>query len=216
MMIMKYSISVVKVWSFALLGWVCAGGGVWAAPNPTEVVRQGVEEVLAVVKDKSMEPAERRRAIGRKMREVVDRHFDFRSMSQSVLAIHWQKASAYERERFVEFFAEHLEQTYLDAIESYTDEKIRYSAERIEGNRAVVDTTIRSAKAETPVSYKMKLNDGEWFVYDVVIENASLVNNYRTLYAGIIKTEGIGGLLDSLEGKIQAYKKQRNGDARPR
>lgn len=50
-----------------------------------------------------------------------------------------------------------------------------------------------------PVSYKMKLTDGEWYIYDVIIENVSLVSNYRNLYAAIIKSSGLNGLLNQLE-----------------
>ena len=60
--------------------------------------------------------------------------------------------------------------------------------------------------AEIPVTFKMKQTDGEWFAYDVVIEGVSLVNNYRQVYAAIVNSHGMDGLLQDLEGKISDYK----------
>ena len=133
----------------------------------------------------------------------MDERFDFRSMSQSVLATQWKKATAYERDRFVEFFALSLEDTYTEILDSYSGEEIQYIDERIKGDRAVVDTLIISETNNIPVSYKMKLNDGEWHTYDVVIENASLVSTYRNLYANIVKSQGINGLLDRMQSKLR-------------
>ncbi len=127
-------------------------------------------------------------------------------MSQSVLATNWKKANPEERRRFVSFFSEYIENTYMATIEAYTDEQIRYVGEKVRGDRAVVETTILSDKAEVPVNYKLKLNDGEWFAYDVVIEGVSLVSNYRSTFSAIVKTEGMDGLLADPQGKIERYK----------
>ena len=177
--------------------------------SPMQVVQEATDEVLVLVKDPKLSEEQRRTQVRTKIRSIIAERFDFRSMSQSVLATGWQKATAYERDRFVDFFTQNLVNTYFEIINSYTDEKIRYVKEKISGDRAVVDTLIATSKGEIPVSYKMKLGEDGWHTYDIAIEHSSLINNYRTLYSGIIKTEGIDGLLERLQDKIELYKKNR-------
>jgi len=87
---------------------------------------------------------------------------------------------------------------------------VKYGEEKITGDRAKVETFIVTQNTHIPVTYKLRRNEGKWFAYDVVIEGVSLVSNYRNTYSGIVKTEGIGGLLDSLQGSIENYKRERD------
>lgn len=170
-----------------------------ASQTPTELIKNTTNEILAVVTNKSLDKKLRHDKIRQKIREIVNERFDFRSMSQSVLSTHWKAATAYERDRFVEFFTLSLEDTYTKVIDSYDGEEITYLGEKIRGDRATVDTMILSGDRKIPVTYKLKLNDDNWFAYDVVIENSSLVSSYRNLYANIVKSQGISGLLDKMK-----------------
>ncbi len=173
-----------------------------APPDPTQRVRQGIERVLSIVQDKTLTQEQRYEQI----RAIVDKHFDFRSMSQSVLATNWKKASPEERRRFVDFFSEYLENTYFGAIDAYTGEQIEYGEGKVRGDRALVDTFIVTKTARIPVTYKLKLNDGDWYAYDVIIEGVSLVNNYRRTFSAIIREDGVDGLLNDIQQRIDKYK----------
>ena len=178
---------------------LCLSVSVFAAVSPTAFVKRGIDEVLSVFNDKNIDSSQRRLALQKGIRKVIREHFEFRSISKSVLANNWRKATGYEQDRFVDFFTQTLENTYLTAIESYSGEEIKYVGEKINNDRAVVDTIIVSKNNDIPVSYKLKLNDDQWFIYDVVIENVSLVSNYRNLYAAIVQSSGVDGLLLKLE-----------------
>lgn len=200
----KYS----KVLIFGLLAALLPLMAV-AITSPTERVRTAVDEVLGVVVDKSKTRTERVELI----KHTIGTYFDFRSMSQSILATNWKRASKEEQNRFVTFFSEYIENSYLGTIESYSGQEIRYVGEKIRGDRAVVDTIVVTEKADVPVSYKMRLNDGEWYAYDVVIEGVSLVSNYRSTYSAMIQQEGMDNLLNDLESKIKTYKKNKGSMA---
>jgi len=178
---------------------LCLSVSVFAAVSPTAFVKRGIDEVLLVVNDKNIDSSQRRAALQKRIRKVIKEHFEFRSISKSVLATNWRKATGYEQDRFVDFFTQTLENTYLNAIESYSGEEIKYVGEKIKNDRAVVDTIIVSKNNDIPVSYKLKLTGDQWFVYDVVIENVSMVSNYRNMYAAIIGKSGVDGLLLNLE-----------------
>ena len=184
---------------FSLVLLLCLSVSVFAAVSPTAFVKQGIDEVLSVFNDKNLDSSQRRVALQKGIRKVIKEHFEFKTISKSVLANNWRKATGYEQDRFVDFFTQTLENTYLTAIESYSGEEIRYVGEKIENDRAVVDTIIVSKNNDIPVSYKLKLNDDQWFIYDVVIENVSMVSNYRNMYAAIVQSSGVNGLLLKLE-----------------
>ncbi len=170
--------------------------------TPTGRVKDSVQKVITILKDKSFKRETRWDKIG----VVINDSFDFRSMSQSVLATNWKKASPEERQQFVVFFSQYLEDTYRSKIEAYTNQKVDYVGETIRGKKAVVETLIITDNSEIPVNYKLKNNDGTWFAYDVVIEGVSLVNNYRSTFAAIVKNDGMDGLLIDIQGRIKKYK----------
>jgi phospholipid transport system substrate-binding protein len=170
--------------------------------TPTARVKDSVDKVITVLNDKSLGTEESWAKIGL----VINDSFDFRSMSQSVLATNWKKATPEERQQFVVFFSQYLEDTYRTKIEAYTNQKVEYVGETIRGKRAVVETLILTDSTEIPVNYKLKNNDGNWFAYDVVIEGVSLVSNYRNTFAAIVKNDGMDGLLLDIQTRINKYK----------
>ena len=170
--------------------------------TPKGRVKATVNEVISILKDKKGDRDTRWKQIAK----VINDAFDFRSMSQSVLSTNWRKASLEERERFTEFFSQYIEETYRSKIEAYTDQKVHYGDETIKGNRAVVETLIITSSTQIPVNFKLKNNDGEWYAYDVIIEGVSLVSNYRSTFATIVKNEGMDGLLSNIQSRIDKYK----------
>jgi len=178
-----------------------------ATVTPTDKVRSAITDILTVLKNENLNRDQKWSEVGR----VIDTGFDFRSMSQSILATNWRTATAEEKRQFVEYFSQYLEATYRDKIEAYTNQRVEYLNESIRGDRAVVDTIIMTDATQIPVSYKLKLNEDGWYAYDVVIEGVSLVNNYRSTFSAIIKSEGMDGLLTDLQGRIERYKAEHGG-----
>lgn len=179
--------------------------------TPTETVKAAITDILGVLNNKNLSKEQQWQEVGR----VIDAGFDFRSMSQSILATNWQTASAEEKRQFVEYFSQYLEDTYRTKIEAYTNQRVNYQNETVKRDRAVVDTVIVTDQTQIPVTYKLKNNDGVWFAYDVVIEGVSLVNNYRSTFTAIIRSEGMDGLLTDLEGRIDNYKMKHGGLPKP-
>jgi len=68
--------------------------------------------------------------------------------------------------------------------------------------RAEVHTTLISSDSKLPIHYKMIKNGGAWKVYDLVIENISLVGNYRSQFSAILRDKTTGQMLEKLRQKI--------------
>jgi phospholipid transport system substrate-binding protein len=172
------------------------------AAEPLAEVQSTVDKVLTLLRNKELPQAERRQ----QLTAVIRPAFDFEVMSQWVLGPNWRQASATERQRFIELFSDLLEATYIGKIEGYTDERVEYAGQKIEGEKAEVETFVKTRSADIPLRYKLFRKAGRWLVYDVVIEEVSLVRNYRSTYDEIVRKEGFSGLFARMEDKIRELK----------
>ncbi len=167
--------------------------------SPMAVVTETVEGVLAILRVADSNEESRKRQV----RAVIGKHFDFSAMSNRVLATNWRKASKSQRARFTGLFRELLTNTYWRKISGYTNEKVEYVNERMRSDTlATVKTTIVTDSVNIPVDYKLYYKNGRWMAYDVVIEQVSLVRNYRSSFQDIVHDRGIEGLIKDLELKV--------------
>ena len=114
----------------------------------------------------------------------------------------WQRTSGDEQRQFVELFTELLERSYLDQIEAYDGEKIVYGRESLNQDQADVETKILTKKGEEfSLNYKLRSAAGDWKIYDVVIENVSLVNNFRSQFNRILANASMAELIKRLQSK---------------
>jgi phospholipid transport system substrate-binding protein len=182
-----------------------------AVEGPKEQIKEAIDKVLTILKDnelkKSSRMAERRTLI----RKEVGARFDFAEMSKRALGMHWQKRTPEEKKEFVSLFSDLLEKTYINKIEGYSSEKIVYEDQVLDGDYATVKTRITTTKnVEIPIVYRMLRTGSKWSVYDVVIEEVSLISNYRTQFNKIIKTGSYEELIRKMKGK-QVGDKATNG-----
>jgi phospholipid transport system substrate-binding protein len=165
-------------------------------------IKQTVDEVLQVLRAPDMDKQQRRE----KVRDIVRPRFDYRAMSQIILAQNWRKATTDQKDRFVELFRDLIEYTYFSAMDKYTGETVRMGLERTSGNRATVQTYVNSSTKEVPVNYSLRLKDDDWFAYDVTVDGVSLVSNYRTSFKNLVNEKGMDGLLQELKQKVDSLK----------
>ena len=174
-----------------------------AEGSAIDAVRTSVDGILDILKKgDTMDKAARRSA----MEVIIDERFDFRAMSQRTLATNWKKASDAEKQEFTDLFSQLIQSSYVGKLEAYTNETVEYVTEKTKGRKALVETVIKTASADIPLNYKMYSKDGNWLVYDVIIEGVSLISNYRSSYQTIVKKEGFDGLMAKMKAKIEELK----------
>ena len=175
------------------------------AGEPQEKVRETIDAVLAVLQDKSLQGQENTGKRREKMRQAVYQRFGFEEMAQRALGQYWPKRTSVEKKEFIALFSDLLERSYITKIEGYTGEqKVLYTKETIDKDYASVRTEIvvkRDANVE--VLYQLLQRNGNWQVYDIVIEGVSLVNNYRTQFYNIISRESYEALVKKLKLKLE-------------
>lgn len=177
---------------------------IWSAGTPVDQIRVTVDRVLAILQDPGLGSDQKRQARRDQLRQAIFPTFDFAEMAKRSLGSHWRRRSPAEQKEFVDLFTDLLQTSYVGTIESYNGDKVAYLREVQDKNYAEVGTNIISAKGqEFTINYRLHLQDGEWKVYDVVIENISIVNNYRSQFNRVINRSSYEELLRVLKEKQQ-------------
>jgi len=180
-----------------VLTFVASG---FALPQPQIRVKQMVDSILGVLQQPELSAAEKKAQVSGRVQEYLN----VESMSRRTLGTYWQEATPEQRQQFSELFVRILEGTYLNRIGDYTGGTVEYLKQRVKNDKAIIDTMIVAEELEIPVQYRMIYADGNWQIFDLVIEGVSLVRNYRSSYGEIIRREGYEGLLALMEEKVQA------------
>jgi phospholipid transport system substrate-binding protein len=187
----------------------------WGGP-PTETLREYTEAVQKVLDDPDLRADERRHERRAAVRKVAIEAFDVQETARRALGRHWQARTPAEREEFVQLFADLLERTYIAKIDLYGGERLKFTDERVDGDTAVVRARVLTRQGtEVPVEGRMHRKSDRWLIYDVVIENISLIANYRSQFDRIIRSSSYAELVNRLRkhGEFLQEKEQRTGGA---
>lgn len=177
----------------ALAAWLMVAGAMAATAGPLDVVETAVTRVIvAMQEDPSREHA---RA---EIRQAALSLFDFDEMARRTLTRHWAARSPQEQAEFVKLFTDLLERSYLGRIESWSDEKIIYTSEVVDGAFASVRSKIITRRAEIGIEYRLRQRDGQWRVYDVLLDGVSFVSTFRSAFDRILQQSSWAGLMDKL------------------
>ena len=191
----SYTHSVKRTLTAAAL-LLLAGSPAWA--GPTDQLRVYTDQVIKVLDDPALARENRRAAI----RKLAHEAFDVTEAAKRVLARHWQARTPAEREEFAELFADLLERTYIARMDEYGGERIRYVGESVDGELATVRARIVTRTGtEVPVESRMVRRGERWLIYDVHIENVSLIANYRSQFDRIIRGSSYEELVRRLKQK---------------
>ena len=174
------------------------------AATPLETVKGNVNRVLDILRDPALQGKASAEVKKQKLRAVYFDMFDERELSKRCLSRNWAKLNGDQQKEFVHLFHQILENTYSDRILAYKDEKIIFDRESsLSPTQSEVYTRIVTAAAEVPISYRLILLDGNWKVYDVVVENVSLVQNYRSQFDGILAKNSPEKMIEILRNKLK-------------
>ena len=175
-----------------------------SAGVPTEQIRSTVDRAILVLKDPRLKPAAKTKERRDQLKQILFARFDFTEMAKRALGANWRSRTPKEQAEFVQLFTELLESAYADIIESYSEDKIVYVGERLDGSYAdVASKVLASNGAEYSLNYKAHLVNSEWRVYDVIAENISVVNNFRSQFNRVIAKSSYEELVRRLREKAE-------------
>ena len=196
-------------WStIALLTMIMVGLSIvpgYAGP-PTEAMKTTIDEVLRIVRDQDLKHKDKVDERRHLLEKVVEARFDYAEMSRRALGAPWNQLTDQQKQEFVDLFRTLLTNSYADKIETYSGEGVQYLNERTEKEYAEVRTKVLSGKTEIPLDYRLINKAEDWRVYDVVVDNISLVNNYRGQFTKILRASSYSDLVDQLRKKSDKLK----------
>jgi phospholipid transport system substrate-binding protein len=178
----------------------------WADNAPLEMIRSTVDSVIAVLQAPDVQGEAHRRERREKIQALVLPHFDTQALAQRTLGVYWRQRSAGEKQEFTRLFTDLVVQSYSATIARYAaDVQVFYDQQRTEDGYAEVDTHVRAPSQTRPITINYYLHqvDGTWLIYDVQIDNVSMVSNYRAQFRRILNTSSYADLVQKLRSKLQ-------------
>ena len=178
----------------------------WAqdAIAPDALAKSVTEEVLTVLRsDKEIQAGNTKKVVDLVEKKVLP-YFDFVRMTRLAVGPNWRQASSDQQKSLVSEFRALLVQTYAATFAAYRNQIIAYRPLRTHPNdtEVVVKSLInQSGGKSVPVDYKMEKGADGWKVYDVVVADLSLVQNYRGTFETEVRKGGIDGLIKALTDK---------------
>ena len=173
------------------------------AGAPLDLVRTTVDRAIQILKDPKLSSPDKKKERVDRLREALDAIFDYEEMAKRALGYHWRQRTRAEQEEFVKLFREFLQRVYSDKIGLYGGEQVRFGREVMDDEFAQVESTIIQPKGEEiAVVYKLRQVNGQWKVYDAIVENISIVNNYRSQFDRVISSSSYEELVKRLREKV--------------
>jgi phospholipid transport system substrate-binding protein len=196
---------VARGWVMLLLAatWLSAIGPATAG-EATDLIRQTTDQVLKILEDPNLQGPDKQAERQDRLRKVADQAFDWQEMARRALAVHWRERTPQQQQEFVRLFRDLVERTYLNRLETATQEKqdMQYVGEQVDGSRAVVKTNVLTKRnQQVPIEYRLHRADGRWLIYDVLVEGISLINNYRSQFNRIISSSSYNELVQRMKSR---------------
>jgi phospholipid transport system substrate-binding protein len=171
---------------------------------PDALAKSVTEEVLAVLRaDKDIQAGNTKKVVELVENKVLP-HFNFTRMTRLAVGANWRQASPEQQRRLTNEFRTLLVQTYAATLTAYRDQKVDFRPLRVQpGDTDVVvkSSIVQSAGKPVTVDYRMEKTDNGWKVYDVVVADLSLVQNYRGTFNSEVQKGGVDGLIKALADK---------------
>ena len=180
-------------------------GSAWTQPalaqTPTAYVRGILTQVMALQNDPAQSPQARSQAIHR----IIGRNFDFALMAKDSLGPTYERLSGGQRQEFTQTFSYLFQDSYTRLVINFLKkENIQYGRETSGGNKARVETTIARTNENIPVTYLMHTAPQGWVLYDVIVDGVSILQNYNTQFAQVIRTKSFEFLLNKMQEQRRA------------
>ncbi len=174
------------------------------AAGAKATVETQINKILATMKQPGFKDQSRDTQIG-EVRKIINEVFDYQELSKRTLGREWRNFKPEQQTEFMDLFSKLLENVYADRILAYTHEKIDFGKEtELKKGRVEVESYIITVdNKKVPLFYRMTDKNGQWRVYDVVIEGISMIKNYRGQFREILSKNKPADLLQTLREKTK-------------
>ena len=190
---------------FCLVASVSAHAADMTARQTAEA---GADRILALLNDPAFKDPATKPAIRQKVEAEVLQLFDFDEFSTRTVGPTWRKFTPEQKDTFKTAFTDLLRNTYIDTLDEYDGQKVRFTGEVVanNGKRVEVQMEFLASKQAYPVAFRMLEKKGRWVVYDVLIEGISMIKNYRDQFRDILSKGDPQTLIERVQAKAEEQK----------
>jgi phospholipid transport system substrate-binding protein len=163
--------------------------------SATDALKARDAEVRAQLPPPGTELTPKMRA---KLEDTLTKAVDIEGMAKSALGKHWDEQSPEKRKKFLKAFLSRFKKVSGDQLDSYRSSKTEFGPEEREGDLVKVPTTLTVKGEPTRVVYVMRQVGNSWRIVDIIVDDVSTVQNYRSSFSKIIAKEGFDALIARL------------------
>ena len=174
--------------------------------SATEAVKGTIDDLIRALDDETLKRPERAEARRRAIESIIKHRVDYEEMARRSLGAPWSTLSHRDQREFVGLFVQLLRDSFAGRITERSDEQVVFLEELRDSTFAEVKAQMKGRKIDTPVDFRLIRRAHEWRVYDIVIDGASIVSNYRSQFTSIIRDISYGGLIKKMREKAIAVK----------
>jgi phospholipid transport system substrate-binding protein len=174
--------------------------------SATDAVKSTINDLIRVLDDETLKQPERAEERRHQIEDIIKHRVDYKEMARRALGASWATLSQRDQHEFVSLFVQLLRDTFAGRITEHSDEQVVFLGELREDAFAEVKAQMKGRKIDTPVNFRLIYRAREWRVYDVVIDGASVVSNYRSQFTSIIRDVTYVGLVKKMRQKAIAVK----------
>lgn len=175
---------------------------------PTDVIKATIGKLFSVLDDESLKAPDRTEDRRRAIEWILKSRVSYEEMAKRALGAPWTRLSSGERQEFVTLFVQLLRDGFANRINEHTDEQITYLGEQNHDPIfAEVHARLMGQKVDTTLDFRLINQSGDWLVYDVVVDGASIVYNYRAQFTKVIKEVSYPGLVLQMRQKTASLKR---------
>lgn len=169
--------------------------------EPQAVIKNATQAVIDLLKDSALEKNIRRE----KIMEVINPLFDFTLMSKLTLGKeHWPKLNEAQKKEFTDLFVDILKSVYLEKAENFSNQVIEYGTPELVKKKVYVTAFILQNDEKYKMVYKMHNNKApQWLVYDLEIQDISIIKSYQSQFDSFLQTGTVEGLLKKMKEKFK-------------
>jgi phospholipid transport system substrate-binding protein len=171
--------------------------------QPTEDVKNLLDEVMAILHNPNLNSPARKRQRLELIEQVAMRRFDYREMAKRCLNATWLELSRAQQDEFAHLFTQLLKASYAGRIDEIASARVDYRSERQDGNTAVVRAVFLRPNDKVPVDFCLLREPQGWMIYDLIIEDVSLMKNFQDQFGRIIQGGSYKDLLRRLRNKLK-------------
>ncbi len=186
-----------------LLLAISAAGAQTVAPET--VVKTMVDQVVATLKQKEQTTEAKLDAII----GIITPVFDFPLMAKLTLGrTYWPQLSETQQTEFTGLFVEKLRKVYAAQVDNFSEQQIVFGEARNQGDKVYLDSYVQSKGDRVSILYKLYQSGSSWKIYDLEIQDVSLIRSYNAQFVPIIRDRSPAALLQDLRESLADAKKE--------